>query len=551
MPKAGQKRPPRKRQTATQPTVQQVGLFGVVGRFPGQPDQTLILRPSEFGLQQKVARALGEAWKRRSQEVSFSASRNQLDAIRHFLRFLSQKEVEELSEVTADVLMEFERHLVDSIPSTAARHADSVWTALRKVPGLPKEAGNMVLFAPAIAHHKSQPTEALTEAQLRAVIAAARKDVAKARYDVLDQQSRPYPMWHETLSLFVLLLFETALSVDVLKHLDFTDQAPTRVLDWDHNDNYVLLSFKKLRGGAAPAPQLYSRDGAYSSGTLLALLRDLTEQARQAAAGRKDLAVGPWLGVRNGRSPAVTRHFGRVAGVQLIPVMALSRPFAVWLEHHGISQIIPEGTKASFRAIRPAAKAHRIALTDTTGLHMVDLVDDHSPEVYSRRYTRSQRLMRELRETFNSGIAGRAEDVVRGFKPTVVTADGHATQGISEDVARQALDGEHEFGLTACTTPTDSPMPGQTPGELCGVAFRACFECPSAVVTPRHVNRMRRVRAHAEEQRWVVPPPRWEALWGQTVRFIDHALGTLAPEASEFEQEPEGVLDLGLRGEPK
>lgn len=551
MPRAGQKRPPGQRQSAVSETGQQVGSFSVTGKFPGQPDETLTLNPTDFGQQQVVALALAEAWTRRSEEFTFSTTRIDLYATRRFLAFLQQREVDALDEVTADLLMEFENHLIETMPKSAATYAHHLWQVFRKVRGLPDEAANLVLHAPAVAHHSSQPTEALTEAQLRTVISAARRDIAKARYDILDQQTRQFPMWHETLSLFVLLLYETAMSVDVLRHLDFTDTAPTRILDWDHNDDYVLLSFKKLRGGATPAPQLYSKDGQYSSGSLFVLLRDLTASARKAAAGRPDLDVGPWLGVRLGASPAVPRPFDPVNGVQLIPVMTLRSQFATWMTHHGIENLVREGTTVTFRAIRPAAKAQRLAVTDMTGLHMVDIVDDHTTDVYARRYMRSQRLMTDTGKTFLDSIAGRAEEAVRGFLPTLVTADGQASKDIPNEIAQQVLEGEHEFGLTACTTPTDSPMPGQTPGELCGVAFRACFQCPSAVVTPRHVKRMERVRAHAEEQRRVVPPPQWEALWGQTVTFIDHALGVLRPEASEFDQESDGILDLGLRGGPE
>lgn len=175
----------------------------------------------------------------------------------------------------------------------------------------------------------------------------------------------------------------------------------------------------------------------------------------------------------------------------------------------------------------------------------MDLVDDHTVDVYSRRYMRSKRLMHDLGRVFLESIAGVAEEVARHYEPTIVTPD------VSDDedgLGSAALDGDLEFGLTACKTPTDSPMPGQRSGDLCGLAFRACLVCPSAIVSPRHVTRLRTILGEANRQRKVVPPPEWELMWGETVAFIEQALARLAPYEHPFPQEPENIIDVGLLG---
>lgn len=553
MPRPGAVR--RRATSGSRTAVTSIGRFEVYGSLPGQPRATLVIDPTDFGEQSEIIKAMASIWYESSSSRSFASSSHHRFAIVNFAKFLAQCEVEAMAEVTPDILRDFERHLVDTVPGVAPLYSRFVWAVLRQVKGLPADTVNFVSHAPPIAFRSGSPTAALPDSDLKLVLRTARRDVTRMRDRLLGseevsersrEQESALPWWHETMSIFVLLLFETALSVDVLWHLNFQPDASTRVSDWSHGSGqFVELSYVKRRGGAAPPAQLLSTEGTYSAGSLLRLLRDATETARRHAEGDARLRdVGPWLGLMTRGVPLKIAK-PAPGQVPLIPIASIASPFATWLAHHGLQLDAFDSRRITFRAIRPAAKYQRLRLTDTSGLHMVDLVDDHTVDVYSRRYMRNKRLMHDLGRVFLENISGVAEEVARHYEPTVVTPEMAEDD---EGHASAALDGDLEFGLTACKTPTDSPMPGQRSGDLCGLAFRACLVCPSAIVSPRHVTRLRTILAEANRQREIVPPPEWELMWGETVAFIEQALARLAPYENQFPQEPANIIDVGLLG---
>ena len=79
-----------------------------------------------------------------------------------------------------------------------------------------------------------------------------------------------------------------------------------------------------------------------------------------------------------------------------------------------------------------------------------------------------------------------AEEVARGLRPTAIDGNGNIISGreIDNDQAQKAVKGDLRVGISSCRDVYDSPLPGQSPGRLCGAANRSCFFCPGSVVTP-------------------------------------------------------------------
>ncbi|WP_404385908.1 hypothetical protein LL946_06335 [Knoellia locipacati] len=451
-----------------------------------------------------------------------------------------------LQELSPEALRNFEVWVSRRHPSLGFRYLAATWMVLRRVKSdLREDTARFVRHAPNVRGRESLPTEALSDDVMRKVLRAAKGDVARARRRL---EGRPGHMaWGESVSLFVLLLWELDWSMDVLKALQFRPDSPTTVLDWSAGDGtFVETIWLKARGGASQQ-RLYRADGPWSPGTLLRCLETFTRSAREVGdRADNDFTSGcPWLAVVD--SPSGFGDRLPVEGGWLVRTFDGHGQFRRWLTLHGIATPEAVGERVTFRAIRPAAKAVRMSLTDTSGLHVADIVDGHTAEVFQRRYTRNARLMRELAQIWHKEIAGRAEGLIRGWRPHIVTEEaGSLASGLDATTARSALDGDLEAGLVACLDPLDSPQPGQRRGHPCGLAFRACFECPNAVVTPRHVTRLRQMLDLAGKRRLAMSPIEWEALWSGTVAFIHSALEVLEPLAPNYEQLLGPPPDLGV-----
>jgi hypothetical protein len=526
-------------------------MFSVTGSLPGQAPKTLRLRPAGYPTCQQIAYTLGQSWERSGRTDAFVTARTAYMGLTLFLNYLVGKGVTEWADITPDFLRGYEAHL-GTIRVQPADFARTVWDFLRNLPEgtLPSNTATFVTHPPALAVRSYQPTEALPDDIMKSILRAAQRDITDAGTRL--GRGAKYLTQQEITAFFILLLWETSWSMDVLKAFSFAPTARSTVLNWNAgNGDFVEVRWVKERGGASQV-QLLRTDGTWSAGNLLRRLEQATREARLIAA-RDDNALpkdSPWLCLRV-EERGLRSPFPRTEEGWLMPLFNNNSTFAKWMTTHPEIPLSDVDGRITYRAIRPTAKAARLTLTETSGLNIVDLVDDHTVEVYSARYKRSARLMRELGKVFLEDIAGRAEQVARDWTPTIVATpqDGEEA-GLSPDETADALNGAMEFGLTACRTPTASPMPGERAGDLCGMAFRACFTCPSAVVTPRHVNRMKSVRQIALNQRNVVPPPQWEGIWRETVDFIDAALARLEPQAVNYPQAPADILDSGLKGTP-
>jgi len=529
-----------------------IGMFSVTGSLPGQTPKTLELRPADYPTCQQIAHTLGQAWERSGRTNAFVTARTAHIGLRLFLDYLVEQNLFGWEQITPDFLRGYEAHIA-TIRVQPADFARTVWDFLRNLPEgtLPSNTATFVTHPPALAVRSYQPTEALPDDIMKAILRAAQRDITDA--DTRLARGAKYLTQQEITAYFILLLWETSWSMDVLKAFSFAPNAPTTVLNWNAgNGDFVEVRWLKERGGASQV-RLLRTDGTWSAGNLLRRLEKATREARLIA-DRDDNSLPkgtPWLLLKEYISGPVGPYPEFEPGLYIVPLFQRDSVFAKWMEFHSEIPLSDIDGRITFRAIRPTAKAARLTLTDTSGLNVVDLVDDHTVEVYSSRYMRSARLMRELGKVFLEDIAGRAEEVAREWTPTIVaTPEDGAASGLSADETADVLNGSMEFGLTACRTPTDSPMPGERAGDLCGMAFRACFTCPSAVVTPRHVTRMRTVRQIAMNQRNTVPPPQWEGIWRDTVDFIAAALARLEPQAANYPQAPADILDSGLKGTP-
>lgn len=570
MPKGFTNKPIKVR--ARSARISHIGIYAATYRLPGQSGVKYTLDPADYPERKAFMDVLGPLWMTRSRELPGSVHAIHY-ALKEFLTFLGTQGVTTWEQVTPDLLREFESNQQQQhTQNVARRNLDQVWALLRTVPDRLLSAPTRLFLShqPIVPPGVTKPTEGMPEATLKQVLRAAMKLVATAEHRIGNAQPESperFIRLDETLAFYILLLFELSWSMDVLKYLTFDAGGIVTITDWGEPDpddpkqilgGEVTAAWLKKRGSAADTYTSLC-DSPWRGGTILRRLRDATKPTRDAIKNDSDLdAQSAWLCYRESDGMAgrkSKRASQAVARGQIVRVFDLRDSlFREWLARQQITVMTDDYTSAlSYRSIKPAAKAFRhVQVSRETGLMAIDLVDEHTLDVYSSRYMRSEIIMRELADTFFVNIAGVAEDVARTFKPTIVTPDGTVIGAAMDDeTVEEVLNGDKEIGLTACRDPRKSPFPGEQEGSLCGVAFRACFFCPNAVVTPRHATRMERVKEVAEQQQTAMSPPEWQAKFGETVAFIDVALPRLQPYAASTQQLPADIVDLGVIGVPE
>jgi hypothetical protein len=531
-----------------------VGRYMVTGAYPARAFESRTILPSDWGVASPAAAELGAAWESIADDKGQVAPRFAVAVSQHraitqgLLPLMQQRGISHLADLLPEHLMALEDELAETMPVAGGDRMSALLTVLREVPDSSfVESTRIWRTHPSrLPIRPTQPTNELPERLLQRVLRTADKDVSMAV-----RRSAKDPGYllgqSEALSLYILLLFETGWSMDVLKHFGFHAGAQTRVTDWSaHDGQYVEVSYLKYRG-PAKGIQMFGKRHARSAGNLFGVLRDLTEPLRQVAATADNSLRDdtPWLcWVEDaGRLPAK----GALAGGHVVHVFDRSSQFRWWLRRHCLIEATSE-ERYTFRSLRVTAKAIRIHVSDKEGLTLADLVEDHGVDVFSRHYTRNARLMNEVGRTFLEEIAGRAQDIIQDSRPTIVDGTGQVAEGNCDpEIAEAALQGDLEAGLTACRDPYNSPLAGAVDGALCGTAFRACFTCRNAIVTPRHVKRMQLILEAATTAKADTPPPVWQAVWQPTVDFILDAVRVLAPHAIDASQHEGLLLDTGLR----
>jgi hypothetical protein len=543
------------------PNLPRIGAFTVVGAAPGGATETATLDPSQYPNARSIAQTLGAQWETVGKSSTFITANQHRAALHTFLQFCDSWGVDDFAEVTPKFLREFERTLIQQVPGSAHARATAVWVMLRGLDRsvLPEPTRNLVSHAPNIPKPTTMPTEGLPDGMTARVIAAARRDIQSARSNASQSD---YLTQQQLTGFFVALLWELAWSPDVLLTLNFDDvNAPTTVVDWSvAGGEQIKVRWLKNRGGGTGV-ELVGAGDVWSAGRILRDLEALTRPARLMASKSDNTLVpgSPWLfqHVVSGRQRV--RKFPAVGDrAYLMPLgsrttASLNGPFRWWLGSHDIE--VPEeyAERISFRSIRPTAKAARVRVSDNEGLHMADIVDDHSIEVYSSRYMRHGALMHTLGETFRKDIAGKAEQFARTQPTILATIEDAPVVNLTVEQAEAALAGELEYGLTACRDPKDSPLQDAASGSdgACRFAFRSCFHCPNAVVTPAHVPRMKAIRDIGLEERVSMSPIEWEVRWESQLAFIDKALAVLEPHAPQDDDDVAVLVDLGMLEKPE
>jgi hypothetical protein len=567
------RRPVAARQASA--SVTHIGVYEVVQTAPGRTPLTLRLDPAEFGPQGALLTELGPAFVRYCRERPGRVERA-TGYLRDALRLWGEQHVVTWDVFTPNMLRGFEADVTGRWAARSARdRLDVMWSVLLHLPDdvLPAETRRFLGHPPMVSPGRKTPQQAFSEPMLKQMLKVSMRLVATAEWRIehaVDDSLDRFLRHEEVVAFYILLLFELSWSMDVLKYLTFDGGDIVTVTDWGEPDpddpkgltgGAVVAKWLKLRARGRADTYVGLCDSMWRGGTLLRRLRNATAPTRAAVDPSTGLdAFSPWICLKPGQLIERYRGARQAVGdghlVRFFDLRAGSNNLASlagWLAKHDIAVPDEYDDDISYRAIRPAAKAFRhVERSRDTRLLGADLVDDHTLEVYSQRYMRSEIIMRKLGEIFLTQIAGNAETVARELRPTVVLNSDTVLGGVIDKAeATSILNGEREAGLTACRNPRDSPLPGQRKGALCGVAFRACFTCPNALVAPQHYTRMLRVREVAMQQRDTMSPPEWQATFEETIKFIDGALPLLKPHVKDSAQLPATLVDLGMRASPE
>lgn len=523
-----------------------IGAFEFTGAHPATPPRTLRLEPSDWGYTE-LGRLLAFEWENhaRASGALGTALPSWQDLRTRVFPFLIREGIKTPGDLQASALLNLER--LFAAETRTVTGLSSIWSFLRNIEGLRPEVRRLVSARPALPFPDSDPSEAFPVKVYGDILRAAKSDVTAARAD----DAALLPTWRQSVAYYALLLVELGWSVDVLKSFSFDSDALVGVVRWSEDkEQPIRLRWYKKRGGAR-AVEVYASDGPFSAGALIRDLRDRTALARgtnEVRAAMVEWAETPWL------CRAESGH-GALPGVDdVAATFETSSPLRKWLQEHGIEPVDVNGDpirRVVFASLRVASKNSRVHLAEGENIMSLDLVEAHSAEVYHRRYQNSAYHMRELGQQF-SEIADTAEAFAREAGtslPVVVRETGEVIGAdIDPQQVQSALDGESDYGLASCVDPSNSPMPGNSPGKDCKDAFTACFRCPNAVITPRMAGRLATYVALTEDLRSSVSPPEWSAKYAVANSFARWALGEIG--GAEVNLESPAIFDLGLREGP-
>lgn len=579
------------RKTETRPTpVPSIGPILVTASDVDRPaPATLIFDPAAAGRAEPLAREIGRFWQVRHTNQRATSAAQHRAALGHLMVLLERHAVGGWDDLTISMLEEFERECGGT--RSGKTRALIVWDYLRSIPmnspngPMNFEVRRFLKAPPNVVAGVSTPTEALPAATLRDVLRAAMYDVTQAEHRIRkaawDGTSPPAAdaliRRHETVAFFVLLCMEWSQSPDVIKTLSFDPSQPTSVQDWGDGHPRVTVRWFKHRAPGRGTVAVFLADKEWRSGSLLRRLRDATVAARSVAGGEWEsypwICADPVVG-HPGKGGASLKTVQRTTtsmvyidtadhASHMTSIFSSVRRsgFLRWCQVErkaGLSVELPEiFTRAAepdalyFRAIRPAAKWAKFMATGK-GLLLSELVDDNTIEVLSAHYLNSQVAMRDIAEAWKE-IPDIAEEVARGLRPTAIDRNGSIIAGrsIDDDQAQKVVGGDLKIGISSCRDVYNSPLPGQSPGRLCGAANRSCFFCPSSVVTPDDIPAMKAYLLLAEKALITMSPPEWVLHWGRTIRWIIWILPQMDPT---WESTPIGdtaVFDLGLEAGPR
>ncbi len=125
----------------------------------------------------------------------------------------------------------------------------------------------------------------------------------------------------------------------------------------------------------------------------------------------------------------------------------------------------------------------------------------HTQETYDRRYVLADK---RVQDEAVAVIAAGAEDAASRARKAVLVAQVHG----------EPAAGDTETATADCSGFSNSPYPAADGG--CAASFLMCLGCENARIHPGHHPRLVHLHHCLANLRTVLPPPAWEANWGDT-----------------------------------
>lgn len=337
----------------------------------------------------------------------------------------------------------------------------------------------------------------------------------------------PHPL--DLVGHFILIVLDTAAWPEGVKDLTLgAVRARPGAVGIELIKNRLPGSIEKLAadtGGAEIAPTNRFRD----AGSVVRSLIDVTEAARAACGSEMLFLAGvvnnSWPGVKIGPIAWGHARSGSYFTTWIVS-KGLDRPVkrrAVTAAGETFSTVVPISRPWDARRLRKAALAHY-------GEHHAEEMAawrDNTLATFQDHYVAGSVIFRsKIGRLARQGATALAEmaTVRSGF--TVVTPEatdelrGKGTEAarlLRLDQARlsQLANGELDVdgGIAACRDVHASPF--AKPGELCRAAkLGLCLTCPNAIVTPEHVEGLRRFDTEViEEHRRSLDPVAFAQRW--------------------------------------
>jgi hypothetical protein len=285
----------------------------------------------------------------------------------------------------------------------------------------------------------------------------------------------------EAIALGVLLMAEYGWNLSVIDQAEVPRASPDP--GEDGHPTYRIPLEKARRGtGRQYETRNVTDDGAASRGRLITQALEATRFARAIV---EDLAPGTdrlvvWRASKPGRAHSdLDRH--PPAG-----------PF-----HFGVPPDSATGwAKAAGLSGSPFRRGRRTVLA-------VDRREpaQHTQETHDRRYVLADK---RVQDEAVAVIAAGAEDAAGRARKAVLVARVHG----------EPVPGDAETATADCSGFGNSPYPASDGG--CAASFLMCLGCENARIHPGHHPRLVHLHRVLANLRTVLPPPSWEAHWGDT-----------------------------------
>jgi len=217
--------------------------------------------------------------------------------------------------------------------------------------------------------------------------------------------------------------------------------------------------------------------------------------------------------------------------------------FGDWVRSHDL----PISGQLDLRRMRKTVKVEKaIAVRGT----ITDLADDHTAETFWGHYAHGTTLHLISARTITRAQRTWLDRALDG--PIVL--DQQATEhldndgaldalGLTRDQVEQLRAGEMDMGVTDCRSPFSSPY--SKPGELCSVAPLRCLECRNAIILPSNLPQLLLFADHLAALRNRLPPPSFQAAWGQSEANLHALLAERSP--AEIDAARRRITEQGLR----